>query len=157
MGCYDTSRKDLAARSSAVLETLREPRRLSANVVLFHITRRFAISIVFLSVALILSMSAVAAFAGTCWYASTSATTNSANPIGTGMSEVRLADGRACLIAEVSDFGGRQVVCDRGTEKVQFSVQCDATRGKDHVQVRFTSPKGEPVDFIEVGCERLDK
>ncbi len=106
---------------------------------------------------LLLSMVSVAAFAGTSWYATTSATANKASPIGTEAVSVRLADGRACSIATVGEFGGRQVVCDRGAEKIQFSVQCDANRAKDHVQVRFTSQDGKLIDFIEVGCERSSK
>ena len=103
--------------------------------------------------ALLIALSAGSAFADVTWYVTTSATANRLTPIDTKPASVRLADGRVCAVGAVGDFGGRQVVCVRGKEKVQFSVQCDTTRPRDHVQLRFTSPKGTQIDFIEVGCE----
>lgn len=93
---------------------------------------------------------ATQSLADTSWYATTS---NNSKGIGVGQIEIRLKDGKACSVSKQQDSSaGRQVVCDRGNEKVQFSVQCGPSRSKDHVQLQFHMPDGTLVDFIEVGC-----
>lgn len=66
---------------------------------------------------------------------------------------LKLAGGRTCKVSAISRqlplYEAWTTTCRRGEAVIEFSVQCEQARPKDHAQVRFPDAQ----DFIEVGCE----
>ena len=93
------------------------------------------------------------------WSVSHQALTERGNSLNVGdtVQPIRLNGGWSCSIGATSkqlpSYEARQTTCSNGDKSFRFSVQCERGRPKDHTQIRFTSPQGQLVDFIEVGCE----
>ncbi len=69
---------------------------------------------------------------------------------------LNLRNGWSCDVGSASKqlplYEARRTKCTKDSESIEFSVQCERNRAKDHVQITFRSiEKG--LDFIEVGCE----
>jgi hypothetical protein len=101
--------------------------------------------------------SAHAKAARVSWYADTRnpAARNHPLQLDAGSITMKLAVGWSCVIwptKKMSTAEGRTTSCRKGTEILEFSVQCDPTRPKDHVQIRFRDDAGVIRDYIEVGC-----
>ena len=77
--------------------------------------------------------------------------------IGDGPQRIELGSGWSCVVGTTSKalplYEARQTACTKGSEAVEFSVQCEPNRPKDHTQIRFRDPQGRLVDFVEVWCE----
>ncbi len=69
--------------------------------------------------------------------------------------KAELKSGWSCVIGETSINKARQTSCRKANEAIEFSVQCDVNRPKDHAQVRFGDVSGKYIDFIEVSCEQV--
>lgn len=71
--------------------------------------------------------------------------------------KVDLRYGWSCLIGKTSKalpiYEARQTTCQKGDSVFEFSVQCEASRTKDHSQVRLRDDSGKMMDYIEVACE----
>ena len=63
----------------------------------------------------------------------------------------------SCTVGETSKqlplYEARVVSCRNEEHMLEFSVQCEPNRRKDHTQIRFRDADGRYVDFIDVGCE----
>jgi hypothetical protein len=72
----------------------------------------------------------------------------------------KLQGGWSCLVGPTHRGSplreSRVTQCSKGTESMEFSVQCEEQHPKDHVQLRFRAPSGESTDSIEVACEIRD-
>lgn len=101
---------------------------------------------------LLLALSATA-MADVSWYVATSKTTDEGTAIGTGRSELRLADNRLCVIQPVSG-NQRNIDCFKRHEKNMFTATCHENKPVSFTQVRFLADSGDLVDAIEVGCRR---
>ncbi len=88
------------------------------------------------------------------WYATNEALNNenSKSNIDDAPQKIELKGGWSCEVGPTSINNSRQTVCQNGDKAIEFSVQCDSSRPKDHTQVRFKNLDGKYVDFIEVGC-----
>jgi hypothetical protein len=77
--------------------------------------------------------------------------------LGPGSQTVLVPGDWRCTISEVSDqlpaYQARQTLCTSGDRTVEFSVQCEADRPKDNVQLRFRDAHDELVGYIDVGCK----
>ena len=66
-----------------------------------------------------------------------------------------------CSVSDTSKqlpaYEARHVGCGKGTEIIEFTVQCEQSRPKDHTQLRFRNKDGQVTDFIEVSCEIVSK
>jgi hypothetical protein len=77
--------------------------------------------------------------------------------LGDGAESIALNGGWVCGVAETSKqlpaYEARQVACRKGGDVVEFSVQCEPARPKDHAQLRFRNSTEKVADFFEVSCE----
>lgn len=93
------------------------------------------------------------------WYAgksnSPASGTTESFELGKSARRISLLTGWICDVGETSSSNAKKTSCVKGTDAVEFSVQCDSVRPNDRTQVRFRSKKN--LDFIEVGCETLGK
>lgn len=90
------------------------------------------------------------------WYVATSASLDSGtSPSLRLFSEnVALRSGWSCSIRPGMVADSRLVRCVKASDVLEFSVQCDANRPRDHLQVRLRNERDQTHDFIEVGCRR---
>jgi hypothetical protein len=91
------------------------------------------------------------------WYTdySNPVSRNSVVELGSEARSIRLNPGWVCAIPALKrarTFEARTTVCRKGADAFEFTVQCDRSRPKDHVQIRFRNPAGTIADYIEVGC-----
>ena len=76
--------------------------------------------------------------------------------LGDSAHDLSLENGWRCAISATSkqslDNESRITSCAKGTEILEFTVQCEPNRPRDHVQLRFKDASGKILDFIEVRC-----
>ncbi len=89
------------------------------------------------------------------WYAINETRNNdsSESRIDDTAQKIELKGGWFCEVGQTSINGSRQTTCQNGDKVIEFSVQCESNRPKDHTQIRFKNIEGKYVDFIEVGCD----
>ena len=111
-----------------------------------------------LTIACFILSSATVSASGFKWYMAHDLKTDgsvSESNIDDTVQKIELKDGWSCVVRPTS-FGGwyeaRQTTCQNDDKIIDFSVQCESNRPKDHAQIRFRNPKGKHLDFIEVGC-----
>ena len=86
------------------------------------------------------------------WYATTAAHLANGTSLTLGSVPVTLdlRSGWSCSIRLGTAADSRLVRCVKASDALEFSVQCDVARPRDHVQVRLRNDQRD--DFIEVGC-----
>ncbi|MCA1561138.1 MAG: hypothetical protein LC804_13030 [Acidobacteria bacterium] len=95
---------------------------------------------------------------GVSWYADHKHPLRRDEPVTLrdGARTFQLASGWWCAVGPASKRAraheSRTTRCRKGADVLEFTVQCDRSRPKDHVQIRFPDSARTVVDFIEVGC-----
>jgi hypothetical protein len=123
-------------------------------------SRARALGLLLFSVAglMLLGQDAGAGAQRVSWYADKRNPTSRDRPftLADGARTLDLRHGWSCVIGKTSkklpSYEERTTSCRKGTERFEFSVQCDYSRRRDHVQIRFGDAAGIIIDFIEVGC-----
>lgn len=91
----------------------------------------------------------------TSWYVTTATTPDPTADVrialGPEERTLNAGSGWSCTISAPLAFGGRTTTCRKGSDTLEFSVECSGTRHEDHVQIRFRDGSGSKT-FIEVGC-----
>jgi hypothetical protein len=76
--------------------------------------------------------------------------------LGDSASVLTLRSGWSCTIGPTSkkpSHEARITLCSKRGDLLEFSVQCETSRPRDHVQVRLRNTPRSSSDYIDVSCE----
>lgn len=77
--------------------------------------------------------------------------------LGAAVQNLSLKGGWSCTVGQSSQqlpsYEARTTICSKGRDALEFTVQCEQSRRKDHTQIRFRSGDRLSGEFIEIGCE----